>query len=383
MSRRYQEIEPENQERWVVSYADFITLLFAFFVVMYSVSSVNEGKYKVLSESLENVFTATSKTPYPVVDGQKDARALKNMDQIIVFPVPGDYASDREYEYGIEGLEEDVKPGDGKGEEGVRGEALADGLGEGTGHPESEEESIAQFNNLRSGLLDGFQHLIEDGTLSVKGNDQYIEIEIKNSVLFKSGSAETSQDARFVLRKIANLLGKNKNSIQVEGFTDNVPIKSAKYPSNWELSTARASSIVRMLMLSNISPQRLAAVGYGEYQPIADNDSVEGRKQNRRVALIISRDENIRRDSHNALSIEEAEKEKGIFNPFQVMADSIVDAVVGKAKQTENQNNEIIESKPKKEKTEVLDRAENPFRLKSGGLLFTADPKGRIDIADE
>ena len=375
MARRYQELEVVNQERWVVSYADFITLLFAFFVVMYSVSSVNEGKYKVLSESLESAFTVSSKTLHSNDDGQINAKALKSMDQLIVFPIPGEYASDRDYEYGIEGLEVDVAASDGKGQEDVRWE--------GTGYPKlSEEESIAQLNNLRSDLSTSFSKLIDDGTISVKGNDQFIEIEIKNSVLFKSGSAEASQDARFVIRKIAQLLGKNENSIQVEGFTDDVPIKNAKFPSNWELSAARASTIVRMLTASAINPKRLAAVGYGEHQPVADNDTVDGRKQNRRVALIISREENIRRKSVNAVSIEEAQEGKGIFNPFKVMGESIAKAAKG-IRVTQGIKDQTIELVPATEESDVPENTVKPFRLKGGGLLFTADPKGRIDLVEE
>ena len=375
MARRYQELEVVNQERWVVSYADFITLLFAFFVVMYSVSSVNEGKYKVLSESLESAFTVSSKTLHSNDDGQINAKALKSMDQLIVFPIPGEYASDRDYEYGIEGLEVDVAASDGKGQEDVRWE--------GTGYPKlSEEESIAQLNNLRSDLSTSFSKLIDDGTISVKGNDQFIEIEIKNSVLFKSGSAEASQDARFVIRKIAQLLGKNENSIQVEGFTDDVPIKNAKFPSNWELSAARASTIVRMLTASAINPKRLAAVGYGEHQPVADNDTVDGRKQNRRVALIISREENIRRKSVNAVSIEEAQEGKGIFNPFKVMGESIAKAAKG-IRVTQGIKDQTIELVPATEESDVPENTVKPFRLKGGGLLFTADPKGRIDLVED
>jgi len=363
MPRRYQEPEHVNRERWVVSYADFITLLFAFFVVMYSVSSVNEGKYKILSESLEDVFKTSSKILVPIPLGDKNSKVIKSMDSFIVMPVPGDYASDLEYEFGIEGLKEDVAQGNGTGKEVLDGE----GYGKGTGSPKlSEEEEIKQLKRLKSDLKKTFSKLIGDGTLSVKGNNDFIEIEIKNSILFKSGSADANKDARFLIRKIGNMLEQTNNPVQVEGFTDNVPIKNDKFPSNWELSSARAATIVRMIAVSGVDPKRLAAVGFGEFQPIADNTTVEGRKQNRRVALIISRGEGIRRNTEFDLSDDVDGNNNGVFDPFAEIGESIQKAVTGGKSETRDKPRNKVPS----------------FRLKSGELLFTKDPKGRRDLLD-
>ena len=97
-----------------------------------------------------------------------------------------------------------------------------------------------------------------------------------------------------MVEKIATVLNNRDNAVKVEGFTDNQPISTSRFPSNWELSAARAAAMVRMLVMEGIEPERLAAVGYGQYQPVARNDTEEGRRRNRRVVLLISRDASIR-----------------------------------------------------------------------------------------
>ncbi len=259
--------DPENHERWVISYADFITLLFAFFVVMYSISSVNEGKYKVLSDTLVNVFNAKSKTLDPVQIGDQEVK--NKSDRIVSLPVPGDYPSAEDYKYSVEGLFDDVE-NTSNSTGGDRGE---------TSHLTKLSEQISMT----------FQSLISEGLMQINANENFIEIDIQSSVLFQSGSALPSEAARKIIRKVANLLKGYKNPIQVEGFTDNVPIQTDQFPSNWELSAARAAAVVRMLEALDIDPARLAAVGYGEHRPVADNDTEEGRAKNRRVALLIPR----------------------------------------------------------------------------------------------
>ena len=246
MARRRREEEPINHDRWLVSYADFITLLFAFFVVMYSISSINEGKYKVLSDSMEGIFS-------------QPERAIK--------PIP-------------------------VGDERFKGQSDSDDGESGSG-------SVAQdpLASIAEQIRDQFDGLLGDGKLHVRANEMWLELELSSSLLFPSGDAIPHQDAFDIIEKISSILAPFDNPIQVEGFTDNLPISTVQYPTNWELSAARAASIVRMLVMDGVQPERLAAVGYGEFQPIADNADAAGRARNRRVVLVISRNADARRQT--------------------------------------------------------------------------------------
>jgi chemotaxis protein MotB len=139
-----------------------------------------------------------------------------------------------------------------------------------------------------------FDELISQGVVSLETNEHWLELNLPNSMLFSSGDAEPHYDAFQVIEKIATVLRNRDNAVKVEGFTDNQPIRTSRFPSNWELSSARASAVARMLMMEGVEPERLAAVGYGQYQPVARNDTEEGRRRNRRVVLLISRDASIR-----------------------------------------------------------------------------------------
>lgn len=242
MRRRRRQPEHENTERWLISYADFITLLFAFFVVMYAISSVNEGKYRVLSDTMVSAFSNTPRTLEPI--------------QV--------------------------------GEEGIPGEpSLFD--------PGSTGDPVGNLSRIADDFERVLSPLIEQDLISVHRDEHWIEIEINTSLLFGSGSAELETNAIPVLRRLADILRQYPNAIQVEGFTDNVPIATVVYPSNWELSAARAASVVHLFNRSGVDPERMVAVGYGEYRPIADNTTPEGRRKNRRVVLVVSADERERR----------------------------------------------------------------------------------------
>lgn len=255
MARRRRPEEPENHERWLVSYADFITLLFAFFVVMYSISSVNEGKYKVLSQALVGVFSDPDRSVRPIPIGEERPLTTKPAQPLV---------------------------SDSDQSEAALGEAV-DPL-----------QAIA--DNVR----EAFGDLIRSDQLTVRGNELWIEIELKSSLLFGSGDAMPSDMAFSIVDKVAKILKPFDNPIHVEGFTDNLPISTAQYPTNWELSTARAASMVRMMAMEGIDPRRLAAVGYGEFQPVADNATADGRGRNRRVVLVISRNLDVRRSITSA-----------------------------------------------------------------------------------
>ena len=251
MARRRLQEEHANHERWLVSYADFITLLFAFFVVMYSISSINEGKYKVLSESLVGVFSEPERAIKPIPVGEQRLRAT----------------------------EPDLS-------------MMEDNLNSGTS---AGEPAIDPLQQIATSMQEAFGDLLATEQLTVRGNELWVEIELSSSLLFPSGDAVPNELAFALIEKVAKILAPYENPIHVEGFTDNLPISTAQYPSNWELSTARAASIVRMLAMDGVKPERLAAVGYGEFQPVADNASEEGRSRNRRVVLVVSRNLDVRR----------------------------------------------------------------------------------------
>jgi chemotaxis protein MotB len=251
MARRRRPEEHENHERWLVSYADFITLLFAFFVVMYSISSVNEGKYKILSEALVGVFNDAEKSMKPITVGEQRPVTVKPAQPLV----------------------KDSEQTDA-------------GIGQNVTDP---------LKTIADDVRAGFGDLISSNQMTVRGNELWIEIELKSSMLFGSGDAMPSDKAFNIIEKVATIIKPFDNPIHVEGFTDDQPISTAQFPTNWELSSARAASIVRMLAMEGINPARMASVGYGEFQPVAPNTTADGRGRNRRVVLVISRNLDVRR----------------------------------------------------------------------------------------
>ncbi len=242
--------EPENHERWLVSYADFVTLLFGFFVVMYAISSVNVGKYRVLSNALDEAFSkhdVVEQSESPVEIGKRPTT---------VQPIQLDHLMT---------------------EQKRKEEKLSVEIKEERRRLKKVEE---QFNTLLEPYID--QDLIE-----VKRDDFWLELVMKSGMLFRSGEAELSRSALPLLNKIKTILKRTHNILHVEGHTDNIPIDTVEFPSNWDLSSARAASVVKELAKDGISPTRMAAVGYGEFHPIADNSTEQGRYQNRRVALVL------------------------------------------------------------------------------------------------
>lgn len=249
MARRRSHEEHENHERWLVSYADFITLLFAFFVVMYSISSLNEGKYKVLSDTMEGVFNQPDRSIKPVPVGDERPRTTEPERS------------------SVEDESTRIEP----------------------------ERALEPLKEIAENVRNSFGDLIKSNQLTVRGNELWVEIELNSGLLFSSGDAVPNEAAFDIIDKIANILAPYQNPVHVEGFTDNIPINTSLYPTNWELSASRAASIVRMLALNGLDPSRLAAVGYGEFQPLADNNTAEGRGRNRRVVLVVSRNIDVRR----------------------------------------------------------------------------------------
>jgi chemotaxis protein MotB len=286
MSRKKRHEEHENHERWLVSYADFITLLFAFFVVMYAISSVNEGKYRVLSDSLISAFRGSNRALAPIQVGQlvrspPVAHELAVTDaRPIALTAP---FAPRFKDRGDEGEEAAAGGGDTGPGEADAGEAELSG--QEPGAPYADGDAIAR--RIRAAL----SALIDQDLIELRRLADSLEVEIKTSILFPSGSARLVDAAIPVLEQLAEIFRRFPNPVHVEGFTDNVPINTEVYPSNWELSAARAASVVHVCTKYGVRPERLVAVGYGEYRPTAGNETAEGRSKNRRVVMVIHTDE--------------------------------------------------------------------------------------------
>lgn len=267
--RRRQEVHV-NQERWLISYADFITLLFAFFVVMYSISQVNDSKYRVLSDTFIEAFNQST-------DAQNNSEPKDNSSPSTAIITPIDMSQTA------------VEPGSGEQASAIsdhasNAQSTVDMLQ--PDEPIKTSDELTQISDL---VTERFTQLINDQMIQVSSNELWLQIELKDSILFSSGSADTSEQAQKIFDEIASILQGYSNPVQVEGFTDNIPIKSVKYPTNWELSTARASAIVKYLASKGVAPERLSAVGYGEYQPKAANNTEQGRAQNRRVTIMVAK----------------------------------------------------------------------------------------------
>ncbi len=267
MARRRRHLryeEQDNSDRWLVSYADFITLLFAFFVVMYSISSINDGKYRVLSSTLTDAFVTEATTMDPIQIGEL-GRTLE--------PVAGEFTATETPAIESLPVEKPVVTPEIKPVKELK----------------NKPRPLKAVKKDLSKALGGY---ISKELVEVTQTERGIEVEMKSKMLFGSGSARLSSGAVKVLREVATILSPIKNLIHVEGHTDTVPISTLAFPSNWELSAARAASVVNLFAKLGVGAKRMAAIGYGEYRPIVGNHLAEGRQKNRRVSLIIMAEAN-------------------------------------------------------------------------------------------
>lgn len=263
MTRRKHHEDHSNHEAWAIPYADLLTLMLAFFVVMYAISSLNEGKYKVMAGALNAAFGGAApaarpapignpqsqggERPTPIKSGPPDPTLLPSLAAQMRLPVT---AADQ-----------------GRLTRAQR-----------------QMDQVAQQLELT------LKPLVDAKLITVNRNDLWIEVEINSDILFPTGSATLDRSARDTLARLAAVLREAPNGVRVEGYTDNQPIATAQFPSNWELSAARAASVVHLFADEGVAPRRLAMVGYGEFRPRADNASEAGRNANRRVVLIILAD---------------------------------------------------------------------------------------------
>ncbi len=207
--RRKPKQEHENHERWLISYADFITLLFTFFAALYALSYMDKVKVEKFSGSLRQAFSVI-------------------------------------------------------------------------------EQPIVLFEERTAMVIEDIRQTIHDAPgVSFKRDSRGTVITLSDAVAFASGSADLKEEIKPLLDKVALVLKRHMTRVNIEGHTDNVPVGGPMYPSNWELSLGRAASVLRYLLDQGLPPQNFSIAGYGEYRPIADNDTPEGRAKNRRVEIII------------------------------------------------------------------------------------------------
>ncbi len=232
-------------DRWVLSYADFLLLLFALFALLYGTAAWELEQLRAAQPKVVPM-PPTDFAPWRFVND--DAKPAWRWVRDDAPPPPA------------------APPVDSVAPPAVPTDPLLDSM---------------------RALRQAVHHLIERGEVSLHRSAAGLELEIRTQVLFASASADLQPTATTLLWRLAQVLKPLPHPIRVEGFTDNLPISTAVFPSNWELSAARSASVVHVLADAGVAPQRLAAVGYGEFQPIAPNDNPEGRARNRRVVLVV------------------------------------------------------------------------------------------------
>ncbi len=257
MSRRKRRPSHANHDRWLVSYADFITLLFAFFVVLYASSQVDKRKVGKLALAIQVAFqemgvfqASTTEVPVDVADPMpfSKAQAIENAERTASL---GRIAS---------------RP------EGPLGSGVENG-------------DLAQ---LQAELETALVSEIERKEIAMRREPDGLVISLREVGFFESGSAQMKSASQAAFDRIANMLLRRDYRLRIEGHTDNAPIHTSQFASNWELSTARATEIVRLLIVRDgFAPDRLSAAGFAEYHPVATNRTAVGRGMNRRVDIVV------------------------------------------------------------------------------------------------
>jgi chemotaxis protein MotB len=271
MARKHAHEDHINHEAWAIPYGDLVTLLLAFFVVMYAVSSVNEGKYRVMADSLAEAFGGKPRSMQPINMGKFEQKgSAADRAQLVAQKLP-------------------------------RGMLASNVLRDLPNRPNMNlpraQMAVAEQNQLNRAaeklehiavrIEQALKPLIDTQLVTVQHRELWLEVEIKADILFTSGDARPRIDAAGTIQQLADVLREVPNAVRVEGYTDNQPISTAQFPSNWELSAARAASVVHVFASRGIDEDRLTIIGYGEKHARSSNDTAEGRNANRRVVLVI------------------------------------------------------------------------------------------------
>jgi chemotaxis protein MotB len=257
MSKRHKKPEKEgNHERWLISYADFITLLFAVFVTLYAMSQTDKRKTDQLVASLRESFG--------YVKTGASSEKLNVTDSTDLRTIPA-----------------------------IRPEILTPGLRHSQTTAALTHASLKEFHEIKAAIEQNLKKYGAEKKLNVDVTKRGLVVSLKETGFFDSGDATVKQESLPLLAMVAKSLANYSNPIRIEGNTDNVPINSGRYRSNWELSTARATNIVHYLIENyNFRPGKISAVGYGEFRPLADNGTEAGRTRNRRVDIVLLAKEN-------------------------------------------------------------------------------------------
>ncbi len=241
MARKRRHPQP-NHDRWLVSYADFITLLFAFFVVMFATAQTDNAQTRAVSESVKKALQGESfRSAFAMLLGG---------------------------------------PGTLKGE----GDAQQPGLG---GNKKANASLTPSLSELMPLLENQLQHEIQTGHLSLHMTARGLTISLTQAALFPSGEDEAARDLYPTIRTIANAMNEVHNPARAEGHTDSIPIHNSRFRSNWELSAARSIALTELLIQDGVARERLSIAGYADTDPIAGNDTEAGREKNRRVDIVI------------------------------------------------------------------------------------------------
>jgi chemotaxis protein MotB len=255
--RRKRSRGHSNHERWLVSYADFITLLFAFFVVLYASSQVDQKKVGKLAMAIQIAFQELGVFPASTTQ-----IPLDNSE-----PMPFSTVQ------AIENVKRSAELG-----------RIASST-EGSLAAASEDTDLSTLQNE---LQDALHNEIAQHQVALHRETDGLVVSLREFGFFDSGSANLKPESLPALDRIASILAVRTYRLRIEGHTDNIPIHTVQMPSNWELSTARATELVRVLIIGHrFAPARLSAAGYAEYHPIASNLTLQGRAQNRRVDIVI------------------------------------------------------------------------------------------------
>lgn len=236
-----------THDRWLVSYADFITLLFAFFVVLYAFAKADQKKQASVATAIDGAFRTLGLFPSASRDDKKSADGSSGADRPLT---PMNIV-----------------------------------MGEDVMSPARVKDDLEQMHR---DLQQRLSNQVAQHTVSIQMGRDGLIISLREAGFFKSGSASPMPQTIDTLRQIAASVGRSPYDVRIEGHTDNIPIHNEQFDSNWELSSARATGIARMLLsLRSIAPERLSAAGYAEFHPVDSNDTPEGRAKNRRVDLVI------------------------------------------------------------------------------------------------
>ena len=260
LRKRRNDVEHDDIHRWLVSYADYMTLMFALFVVLYAMAMVNEEPFESITESFGHVFQAY----------EDERKNLGHGDSVLM--VNTKKTNKQLYGDGI--LE-------------VAGPELLDN--EKNLSNISDAEVGSNLTSLEEDLHEALYELVESGYAQLQVDGDWLEIELNSGLLFPSGSSSVTNSAEAILAVIYDVIGQATNFIRVRGYTDNQAIDNEIFSSNWELSVFRATAILRVLEKLGLNPAQMAIEGYGQYYPSSENLTAQGRARNRKVVVAISK----------------------------------------------------------------------------------------------